>query len=167
MSRAPNRPGGVGGRQRCLQAVLLVKGEQVANVDITHTIAVGQAKGILVLDMLGHPFQATAGHCLGAGVDEGDAPGLGVALVHFHAVVRQIEGYVGHVQEIVGKVFLDDIALVATANHKIVDAVVGIRLQDVPEHRHATDFDHRLRFDVCFLGNAGAETTGQNDSFHA
>ena len=41
-----------------------------------------------------------------AGIDQRDAPRLGLALVHDHRVIRHVEGDVGHVQEVVGEIFL-------------------------------------------------------------
>ena len=69
-------------------------------------------------------------------------------------------------QKVVGKVFLDDVALVAAADHKVVDAVVGINLEDVPKNRVPADFDHRFGLDHGFFADARAEATSQNDCFH-
>ena len=44
--------------------------------------------------------------------------------------------------------------------------MAGVHLEDVPQDRFATNLDHRFGFEVSFLGNAGAKTTGQDDSFH-
>ena len=100
------------------------------------------------------------------GVDQRDAPGLGVLLVHLHAVGAQIEGDIGEVQEVVGEILLDDIALVAAADDEIIDAVGGVAFHDMPEDRLAADLDHGLGPEVGLFGNAGAETTGENNSFH-
>ena len=53
--------------------------------------------------------------------------GSALLLVHFHLVVGHVEGDIGHVQEVVGEVFLDHIALVAAANDEVVDAMVRNR----------------------------------------
>ena len=58
-----------------------------------------------------------------AGVDQGDAPGVGYGVVDGHAVVGEVEGDVGGVQEVVGEELLDDVALVAEADDEVVDAV--------------------------------------------
>ena len=47
-------------------------------------------------------------------------------------------------QEVVGEVFLDHVALVAAADHEVIDAVGGVDFHDVPENRLAADLDHRL-----------------------
>ena len=86
--------------------------------------------------------------------------------VDLHAVGAQVEGDVGQVQEVVGEVFLDHVALVAAADDEVVDAVGGVELHDVPEDRLAADLDHGLGLEVGFLGEARAETTGKNNGFH-
>ena len=62
-----------------------------------------------------------------AGVDQGDAPRLGDALMNLHAVLMHVESDVGHVEEVVGEVLLDDVALVAAANDEVVDAGAASR----------------------------------------
>ena len=69
-------------------------------------------------------------------------------------------------KEIVGEIFLDDVATVATANHKVVHAVRGIHFHNVPENRTTADFDHGLWFEMGFLGNSSSESTGKYDGFH-
>lgn len=88
------------------------------------------------------------------------------ALVYFHAVLAHIKGDVGHVHKIVGKILFDDVALVTTANNEVVDAVVGVGLEDVPQNGLAADFDHGFGASRGFFGDAGAKTTGENDCFH-
>jgi cell division protein ZapA (FtsZ GTPase activity inhibitor) len=43
--------------------------------------------------------------------------------VHLHAVVREVEGDVGRMQEVVGEILLDDIALVAAADDEVRHAM--------------------------------------------
>ena len=47
-------------------------------------------------------------------------------------------------QEVVGKVLFDEVALVAATDDEVGDAVVRIHLHDVPQDGLATDFDHGL-----------------------
>lgn len=82
------------------------------------------------------------------------------------AVVRHVEGDVGHVQGIVGEILLDHVAPVAAADHEFVYAVRGIDFHDVPENRPAADFNHGLRLKVGFLGNPSSETAGEDDCLH-
>ncbi len=148
-------------------AVFLVEGERGADVDVGDAVAIGEAECFIVLDVLAHALQAAAGQRVGAGVDQRDFPRLGMALVHFHAVLLQVEGDVRGMQEIVGEEFLDDVAAIAAADDEIVDAVRRIAFQDVPQNRLAADFHHGLGFDRGFLTEPRTEPTGENDCFHA
>lgn len=69
-------------------------------------------------------------------------------------------------QEIVGKIFFDNIALVAAAHDEIGHAVSEINFHDVPDQRFATDFNHGFRLEMGFFGNTRSESARQNDSFH-
>lgn len=69
-------------------------------------------------------------------------------------------------QEVIGEVFFDEVALVATADDKLIDIVGGVNLQDMPQNWHTTNVDHGFGFKVGFLGNSCAESTGENDCFH-
>ncbi len=163
-TEAPRR---VSGGQRRDLAVLAVEIDRCADIDVGDTVAVGEAEGFLVANVLGHAQQAAASHRVVAGVDEGHVPWLGALVMHLHAVRAHVESHIRHVQEVVGEVLLDDVALVATADHEVVDAVVRIGLQDMPEDRLAADLDHRLRAQGGFLAEARAEAAGQYDCFHS
>ena len=67
------------------------------------------------------------------------------------AIVGHIKSDVGHVQEIIGEVLLDDVTLITAANHEIVDAMCGVYLHDVPQNRFAPDFNHRFGREVGFF----------------
>jgi hypothetical protein len=86
--------------------------------------------------------------------------------VDFHDVLAHVKGDVGHVQEVVGEVFLDDIAFVAAADDKVVDSNLGLGLHDTPKNRLPADFDHRFWTDRDFFGDSGTEATGENDCFY-
>jgi hypothetical protein len=65
--------------------------------------------------------QATAGHRVGACLDEGDAPGLGGGMVDLHLARAEVEGDVGGVERVVREPLLDDVALVPEADDEVVD----------------------------------------------
>ncbi len=46
---------------------------------------------------------------------------------------RVLEGDVGGVEEVVGEVLLDDVALVPQADDEFIDALLGVELEDVPK----------------------------------
>ena len=81
-------------------------------------------------------------------------------------VATQINCNVRLVQDVIGKVFFDDIALVAQANHELVEAVTRINFHDVPQNGHPANLYHWLRFNNRFFAQAGAQATGKNDNFH-
>ena len=136
------------------------------DVDVADAVPVGHAEGLLALQMLAHPQQAPPSHRGIAGVDQRHLPGLGPALVHLHPVLAHVEGHVGHVQEVVREILLDDVALVAAADHEIVDAVGGVDLHDVPQDGAAADLDHRLGPDGGFFAEARPKSAGEYDCFH-
>ena len=70
-------------------------------------------------------------------------------------------------QEIVGKIFLDDVALVAATNHEIMDAMGGVHLHDVPQDRLSTDLNHWLWPEMGFFGNASAEPPSKYHCFQS
>ena len=64
--------------------------------------------------------------------------------MHLHRIGAQVEGHITHAQTIIGKIFLEHIALIAAADHEFVDAKAAVGLQDVPQNRPATNFDRWL-----------------------
>lgn len=146
-------------------AVLLMEGDQGGDVDVADAVAIGEAE-VVAIEVGPDALESAAGHGLLAGVDEGDTPGLGVLLMDLHAVGAQVEGDVGHVQEVVGEVLLDHVALVAAADDEVIDAVGGVELHDVPKDRLAADLHHGLGLEIGLLGQACAEATGKDDGFH-
>ena len=76
-----------------------------------------------------------------------------------------MKGHIAHVQEVVSEILLDHIAFVATADHKLIDAVGAKDLEDVPEDRLAADFHHGLGLEVGFFADAGAKATGEDYGF--
>ena len=144
----------------------LVKFDRLRDIDVTDTVAVREEKEFLVLHIVGNPLQAPPGHAFITGVDQRNLPRLGTTLVNDHLVATHIERHIGHVQEVIGKILLDYIALVTAAYDKVVDAMCCIDLQDMPQNGTTTDFDHRFRSQTGLLSKAGAETSGQNDCLH-
>jgi hypothetical protein len=62
--------------------------------------------------------------------------------MYLHAVIAHIKGNVRHVQKVIGEVLFDDITLVSTANDEVIDAVVGVAFEYVPQYGFATNFNH-------------------------
>ena len=76
------------------------------------------------------------------GIHQGDLTGLGIFLMHLPRIGAHVEGQITHVGKIIGKIFLEHIALVAAVDHEFVAAKAAVGLQDVPQNRPATSF-HR------------------------
>jgi len=140
--------------------------DQGGDVHVGDAVAVGEADGLVVGEVAAHPGQTAAGKGGFTGVYQGDLPGFGLLAAHFHVIEIHIEGDITGVQEIVGEVFLDHITLVATTDDEVVDAVVAVNLEDVPQDRLAADLHHRLGPQVGLLRKPGTKSTGQDDGFH-
>ncbi|MNN37745.1 hypothetical protein D3C81_1517080 [compost metagenome] len=104
-------------------AIRAVEVDQRADIDIADTVAIGEAERFFIIQILAHTLQAAPRHGFVTGIDQGNLPGLGIACVYFHLIVLHIESDIGGMQKIIGEIFLDHIALVAAANHEIIDAV--------------------------------------------
>lgn len=153
--------GGLGGGQGGQFALFTVEGDQGGDIDVADAVTVGEAE-IVTVKVGANALEAPPRHGLFPGVDQGHAPGLRMLFVDLHAVGAQVEGHVGHVQEVVGEVFLDDIALVATADDEVLDAMGRVELHDVPEDRLAADLDHGLGLKVGFFRQSRTEAASQD-----
>ena len=148
-------------------AVAAVKPDRLCNVEIRHPISIGETERVFVLQIFRDTLQSATSHGAVAGIDQCHAPRFGVFAVHLHLVVGHTEGDIRHVQKVVGEIFLDDVALVAAADHEIVHAMRRIHLHDVPQNRLATHFDHRFRPQVRLLRDAGSQASRKDHGFHA
>jgi hypothetical protein len=110
---------------------------------------------------------SSAGHGLLTRIHQRHLPWLGIALVHLHAVLSEVEGHIGLMQEVIGEILLDRITLVTKADHEIGDAMLGISFEDMPEDRLASNLDHRFRADGRFFADPGAHAPGEDYGFHS
>lgn len=147
-------------------AVCLVEGDGGLDVDVGEAVAIGHQERVFAFEVLCDAAQAASCARVVAGVDQGDAPGLGDGVVHGHLVVGDVEGDVGGVQEVVGEVLLDDVALVTEADDKVVYSLLGVELEDVPKDGLAADLDHGLGAERGFFTETRTETAGEDDRFH-
>ena len=145
--------------------LLAVEADGVGDVEVGDAVAVGQAEG-LVADVVADPPQPAAGHGLEPGVGEGDAPRLGGDAVDLDGVGREVDRQVVGAVEELEEVFLDEVALVAAADHEVVQAMRRIDLHDVPEHRHRADFHQRLGDDSGLLAQARSVAAGKDNDLH-
>ena len=140
---------------------------QLGNVHIADAVAVGHHEG-LIADVGTNAFDAPAGHRVEAGVHNGDLPRLGVVVVDDHLVLAagEIKRNIAGMQEVIREPLLDHVLLVARADDKVVKAVVGIFLHDMPQDGHVADFDHRLGLVDAFFADARAKAASQDYYFH-
>ena len=145
-----------------------MESEQGVEIDRTDGVAVGEAE-VLCIDVALYELQPAAGAAVGAGFGAGHLPVLLADLVveaHLRRVALHRDREIAPHLVVAQEILLDDPALVAQADHEIVDAVVGVELQDVPENGLAPDLDHRLGLQVGLFADARAEPPGKDDSFH-
>jgi hypothetical protein len=135
------------------------------DVHVGDAVAVGETE-VAVVHVSEHSPEPSTGHRLVAGVDESYSPRLRRALVDLHLVPRDVEGDVAHMKEVIREVFPDEIALVAEAEHEVVDPVGGVALHDVPENRFPTDLDHRFRPEMGLLAESRANPAREYDCLH-
>ena len=117
--------------------------QEGGQIDICHTVAVGEAEGLVVQKGF-DPRESAAGHRVLTGIYDRHSPGFRLAMVNFHAVAGHVHGDIRHVQEIVRKVFLDQIPFVTGADDEIVDPLRRVNLENMPEDGLAAYFNHRL-----------------------
>jgi hypothetical protein len=77
-----------------------------------------------------------------------------------------VEGYVGGMQEVIGKIFLNDVTFIATANNKVVDSVMGINLKYMPKNGFVSDFNHGFRPDATFFAYSSSKSPCKDYCFH-
>ena len=63
-------------------------------------------------------------------------------------------------QKVVGKVLLDDIALVTQANDELRNTLGGVDFHDVPDDRTPSNLDHGLGFQVRLFADASTKPSG-------
>src|SRR6266571_525055 len=67
---------------------------------------------------------------------------------------------------VVQEIFLDHVAAISQAEHKVGKTVVRIQLHDVPEDRSTTNFYQRFGPVLSLLSQACTESTAKHHHFH-
>src|SRR6476619_271954 len=67
---------------------------------------------------------------------------------------------------VVQEELLDDVRLVAEAEHEIAMPVFAVVMHQVPEDRLVADRDHRLRDVFRIIANSGAEASAEQNCLH-
>src|SRR5215471_12229888 len=149
-------------------AVLPVKLNQLADVDIRHSVAISEAELILSLQIAANCYQPATG--------AGKLPRLGErnAPVLFTVRVRKCDGAfgaelhrnVGGHRSVIEEEFLDQPTFVAEAKDEFFDAVSRIALHDVPNDRFVADGQQRLWEQLVGIANSRALTPTEDHHFH-
>jgi hypothetical protein len=70
------------------------------------------------------------------------------------------------ISKIFGKIVLDHITLVALTDHRLIDAMTAVDLENMPQYRHATNLSHRPGLEMGCLADTNALPSGQDHSLH-
>ena len=63
-------------------------------------------------------------------------------------IIVHMKSHIHHAQEIARKIFLYNISLVATADHKLINAMSTVYFKDMREYRLASNLNHRLGLEM-------------------
>lgn len=147
-------------------AVGLVELDQRLQIHVGNAVAVGHEEAFLPFQVFPNFLQPPAGRGFLAGVHQCHFPRFGKGLVPGDLVVPEIYGQIGHMEVVVGEVFLDDFPFVAQADDEFIESVAGITLHDVPKDGPAPDFYHGLGADIGLFTDPGSQSAGKDDNFH-
>ena len=139
--------------------------DQLAAADVGDAVAVGEHERAVAEPGL-EPLDPTARLRRDAGVDEVDLPVLVAAVVDVDLPAADVDREVVPQVVVVEEVVLHDLGPVAERDDEVAEAVARVDLHDVPEDRGAADLDHRLRRQVCLLGEARTLAAGEDDRPH-
>jgi hypothetical protein len=84
----------------------------------------------------------------------------------FDAVFFDVDENIGAVQNVVRKIFLDDVTFIAEANDEVVQPVMGVIPHNVPKDGVGADLDHWLWSYLSFFGQTRAHSPGKYHHFH-
>ena len=138
--------------------------EQRGDVDGADAVTVREHEDRLV-EVVGHPPHPGARPGRQAGLGQRDLPILRrpVAVPGRRVALRQLEGEVAGQLAVVEEVATDLVTLVTQAEHEATEAVLPVRLHDVPQDGLAADVDERLGQLVAGLSDAGSHPPAQDD----
>src|SRR4030081_2129254 len=83
-----------------------------------------------------------------------------------HLIGVHVKGHIRGMKKVVGEVLLDDVALVSATDNEVIDAMLRVNLQNVPENRTAANLDHRLGTNYRFFRETRADAASEDDCFH-
>ena len=136
-------------------------------MQISHPIGVVRQELLLILDILPRRDQPLADVGVETGINKSDIPVADVTVheIQLLAAFRQGE-VIGDPLLVLEEELLDDVRLVAEAQHEILVAEVRVVLHDMPKNRSVTDLHHRLRYVSRRLAQPGPEATAEQNNLH-
>ena len=149
-------------------SLLPVKVQRGIDIDVTHSVSVGEKEVFFFLQNGLDPLDPTTGQGFQAGVHESNFPVLfleGAMELRF-AFAPESEGHIAHHPAEVAEEVFDHFALVAQAENEVSMTMGGIDFHDVPEDGAATDRNHGLGADFCLFAQASPFSSAENDGFH-
>ena len=88
-------------------------------------------------------------------------------MMYLHSIILiHVESYITSMQKIVRKILFNQVPLVTTTNNELINAIIAIYLQNVPENWLATNLNHRLWLEIGFFTKTRSKTASQNNCFH-
>src|SRR2546423_1715443 len=113
--------------------------EYAPDIKICHTVTIRQQKCV-VFDVFFNSFNTRPCHGIKSGVGESNFPsGLRMTGNDLDILAAQLNREIIGEHFIVVEVILDDFALIAKAQDKVLEPVLAVGLHDVPEYRHSAD----------------------------
>ena len=161
----PEASSGVNGGDGRQLAVASVKGNQGNQVDVRHSIAVGQQTSFIADEGL-HALHTPSGHGVLASIHQRDPPVHFFKLMGCDRACPQIYREIGVERAVMEEVLLDHFSLVAQRDIEILVSEMCVGLHDVPHNRLSTNRNHRLGQHFGVFGKSGAEASCQKDDFH-
>ena len=136
-------------------------------IDVGEPVAVVGKEHFLAFDVGAHGKQTLSDVPPHAGVDHGNPPvSLGIA-EGFDVVAEAGNDAIGiDVRSVVDEKLLDDVRLVAEAEHEVPVPVLAVITHQMPEDRLAADRYHRLGDVFGIIADTRAETSAEQNCFH-
>ena len=64
--------------------------------------------------------------------------------MNYHRIIAHVEGDIGHMEKVIGEIFLDQITFVTSTDHKIIYPMGTVNFQDMPQDWAAANLYHWL-----------------------
>src|SRR5947209_16214104 len=142
-----------------------MESKQRFEVQIRHTIAVGENKGF-ASQQTTQSLDAPPGDRLLTRIYEVDGPFLAPTTMDSDIAIGQADTQVHGDIWVVEKEALDNLALVPKRHNELGESLLAIDLHNVPQNGTPTDLNHWLRLEIGLLGKSGPEPASQNHDLH-